>query len=496
MVKSVIGEESQLKSAEDRLSQAALQAEVGLVIGKLSRSLDRGLVFDLIPTPANDAGEAACSMIGGVKEESKKKGGGKPKAAQPDSASISVDNEWIAEHARQVSRMLVGGIKVVGIYIWASENAFKNSTLALCQTVKTVAQAAPFLESDIEERLLIHVSFSPRRWTCRNCSLVSNITSSSLRPCDFKMGRVLTALQTFRCTYGIDLRLPICREAGSNIKKLSDILRAGISNMAKDLKGSKALIDGNLVIDDDQPLSNGIHDVEFLLPFMQDIFAEACSEKEVVGVLTMSGTISSFAYVNQKETTSQAVADIKDDIIGSLQSRLDILSDEADGEPDIETEDGGEGNQATINEKPVPQLLLQLQRTNCSLSFPRRVFVPWLGCINICDYIQPLETIEVIKDHCVELMSMGTPPDASTISEPELEALTLRASSGSTFWDITMPHSSASKTIKLDSKNPKSPGDIGTDKKATKSLDMSMIIAALVLCVSILLGLSLFILRK
>ena len=33
----------------------------------------------------------------------------------------------------KVSRMMVGGMKVVGIYVWASEAAFKNSTMVLCQ---------------------------------------------------------------------------------------------------------------------------------------------------------------------------------------------------------------------------------------------------------------------------------------------------------------------------------------------------------------------------
>lgn len=35
----------------------------------------------------------------------------------------------------QVARMLVGGIKVVGIYIWVSDSAFKNSTIILCQVI-------------------------------------------------------------------------------------------------------------------------------------------------------------------------------------------------------------------------------------------------------------------------------------------------------------------------------------------------------------------------
>lgn len=29
--------------------------------------------------------------------------------------------------------MLLGGVKVVGVYVWASDSAFKNSTMILCQ---------------------------------------------------------------------------------------------------------------------------------------------------------------------------------------------------------------------------------------------------------------------------------------------------------------------------------------------------------------------------
>ena len=42
-------------------------------------------------------------------------------------------------------------------------------------------------------------------------------------------------------------RLPICNQSASNVRKLADILRQGISNHAKELKDAKAMIDGNLV---------------------------------------------------------------------------------------------------------------------------------------------------------------------------------------------------------------------------------------------------------
>ena len=130
MVKAVVAEETRLKPVEDRLSQSSLPSEalfslpfpsqfhlpqlspflflliltfllslflspnfqVGLVIGKFSSALDRVFVFDLIPTPNNDAGEPASSIT----EPDKKKG------SKSDSSSLFIDKDWVAEHARQV----------------------------------------------------------------------------------------------------------------------------------------------------------------------------------------------------------------------------------------------------------------------------------------------------------------------------------------------------------------------------------------------------------
>jgi hypothetical protein len=93
-----------------------------------------------------------------------------------------------------------------------------------------------------------------------------------------------------------------------------------------------------------------VHEVELLLPFMKDTYAEgvpgtfflfqlltrlffvmyplfyiiyffilnylftcckACSRKDVLGVLVFKGSVCSFAYLNSKEPISQAVTDIK-----------------------------------------------------------------------------------------------------------------------------------------------------------------------------------------
>ncbi|CAJ1973973.1 unnamed protein product [Sphenostylis stenocarpa] len=499
MAKAVVGEETRLKLAEDRLSQSA----VGLLIGKFSSAVGRAFLFDLVPTPHNDSGEPACSL-----PEPDKKKGPKPKSkSEPaDSSSLFIDKDWVAEHARQVSRMLVGGMKVVGLYAWVSDTAFKNSTIMLCQTVKVVADAAPVVAGDWDERLLLHICYSPRRWNCRNCSLSSNITSSSLRPCDFKTGKILTSLQTYKCMYNFNLRLPILRDSASKFQTLSDTLRHVISVHAKELSGAKALIDGKLVVESESYSSDGVHEVELLLPFLNNSSIEACSQGDVVGLLSFSGLICSFAYLNSKEPISQAVTDIKGDIIKSLQSRLDIICDEVDVDSGNNHDVGSQASNEISVEKPVPQLVLRilrvilkrqssawgfcLVRKGCSLPFPKRVFAPWLAGVYVCDYLQPSETVEVFKDHCMELLSMKAPTDVSTILEPEKEVLSLKTKS---FWDVAVPSNSELRL--MEDKSKRDGGGKSSSSKTVKPGHINVVAAALILLLSVLVGFVLFFLK-
>ncbi|KAK6938047.1 ODR-4-like, partial [Dillenia turbinata] len=381
--------------------------KVGLVIGKLSSALDRGFIFDLIPTPQNDNGEPACSLVDVVKDD-KNKGSKSKSSSSSSSSSFLLRCSLIRNGSPNmlvrvnligipnllgVSRMLFGGMYVVGIYIWVNDNSFKNSTLVLCQTLKQVAEAAPIPETDWNERLVVHISYSPTRWTCRNCMLTSNITPSSLKPCDLKMGRVLSSLQKFRCIYNFDLRLPICHESKLNIKTLSGILCDGIIVHARELRAMKAIVDENLVVEDEPCTSDGLHNVELIMPFMKDAFIEACSQKDHSGVLVFRGSVCSFSCLNSKEPISQALVDIKGDIIRSLQSRLDIICDEAEGATDPEADGSGEVSTESSTSKPVSQLLLHNLRETCNLLFPRRVFIPWLSDTYVCDYLQPSETL-------------------------------------------------------------------------------------------------------
>ncbi|CAA6657837.1 unnamed protein product [Spirodela intermedia] len=432
MVKSVVGEETRLQFAENRLFQSNLLAQSGL---------DRGFVYDLVPTAPTDDGRLPCSLpeiVGGSGRDDKRKGskggGGKSPAEAP--APLIIDVDWVAEHARQVARLLLGGMHVVGIYVWTSESSFKASSLVLWQTVREVAQATPFYENDPQERLLVHASYSPRRWTCRNCILASTNVSTNLRPCDFKWGKLLGSLQLFRCIYKFDQRLPII--GGPKNEAFKDVLREAISDQRKELKNcTKALIDGKLVNEDLQCILEGTHEVELLLPFMNKVSSYAFKEEEIVGLLVFTGVIHASAYLCPKETVSEAISEVKEDIINSLQSRLEIICEEA-GLTDSSVSSSIESEKETSFDGVNCQSILNMLKFNCTLSFPRRVLIPWLGNVFVCDYLQPSETLEVLGSHCGEMMAMESPIDSKSVLEVEKEVASLTIRS---FWDAALGRS-------------------------------------------------------
>ncbi|CAL5009362.1 unnamed protein product [Urochloa decumbens] len=379
MVKAVVGDEAHLKAFEEALSSSSSspppQAQVGLVVGKLSASSDRALVYSLLPTPPTEAAAPACSLRAAPKPKPSSKG----KAPTSSDASLEFDVDWIAEHARQVSRMLLGGMSVIGIYVWASEASFKaTSPAVLSQVIRAVSQA--WYGRAFTERLLIHISYSPRRLACRICE----VSSGSLRPCDFKYSKLLPSLQTFRCTYDFEIRLTSVQ--AELFKKA--ILKA-INHLTEEVQNARALIDGHLFSEDIKISTEGPHQVDFLVPFKNAVPVEECSLEGVAGLLRFTGSVSALAYLGPKESISEAISDLKADIITSLRSRLDIILDDAD--------DGSAANE--LDQSPsqkVTQVVFHELREPYNFLFPRRVLIPWFSGAYICDYLQQSETTEVL----------------------------------------------------------------------------------------------------
>ncbi|XP_039069808.1 uncharacterized protein LOC120216454 [Hibiscus syriacus] len=118
------------------------------------------------------------------------------------------------------------------------------------------------------------------------------------------------------------------------------------------------MIDGNMVVNYETCTTDGLHEVELFLLLMKDMYIEACSQKDVVGIVNFTSSVCSFSFLNSKEPISQAVANIKDDVIRSLLSRPDIICDEAGEDVGPNDDVIKETRNDSSSEKPVSQLVL------------------------------------------------------------------------------------------------------------------------------------------
>jgi hypothetical protein len=99
--------------------------------------------------------------------------------------------------------------QILGIRFSTGEGSVVVFWLRFCvQVVRAVATASPIHVdgNEVVERLLLHISSSPRRLSCRSCAVDSGFSSAGLRPCDWKLGKVLSNLHTFVCSHPIEFR--------------------------------------------------------------------------------------------------------------------------------------------------------------------------------------------------------------------------------------------------------------------------------------------------
>lgn len=118
------------------------------------------------------------------------------------------------------------------------------------------------------------------RWACRICE----VASASLHPCDFKYSKLLSSLQTFRCTYNFEIRYYIWHflylyydtdrqyrfiwfESLSNYytywhrltsvqaEPFKKVILKAISHLTEEVQNARALVDGHLVSYNSYPLT-------------------------------------------------------------------------------------------------------------------------------------------------------------------------------------------------------------------------------------------------
>lgn len=360
----------------------------------------------------------------------KKAGTAKAKTSEP-AFNITVETECIAEHALQVSRMLPGGISVIGLYLFAPESGYNNCSNQLCKTLTTIAAdmskssiSSTVLEaaaavtgtaavttgagSPPAELLLLHVDSASRKFTVRTCQVsIPASVNFTVKPCELKFGSSLSSLVPLQCTHKFHLTAPTAAPAaaGEGTLTMQQLLQNAVAAESARVLSAVAAAAGQILTSSSQPIgdlltsssssSDGSREAAvvdlYCLPTTAAALHSSSSSSATVNVSGNSwlqGTVEALAYVHKRDPVSKALLEIKNDVIASLAARLQLLADEALVAADDATADYTAAAAAAENGLPPaaaaahPLLESTAAGQRVVINLARRVLLPW-GDLNL-----------------------------------------------------------------------------------------------------------------
>nr|XP_031294434.1 protein odr-4 homolog isoform X2 [Camelus dromedarius] len=287
-----------------------------------------------------------------------------PKEEQSESPKHSkakldnLDEEWATEHANQVSRMLPGGLLLLGVFIITTlemGNEFQNTLRRLVFAVEKSMNKKRlwnFTEEEVSERVTLHICSSTKKIFCRTYDVLD--PKSSAKPADWKYQNGLSASWlSLECTVYINIHVPL--STTSVTYTLEKNTKNGLARWAKQIENGVYLINGQ-VKDEDGELLEGQKK-------SSRGNAQATNHSFDVRVLTQLA--------------------IKRDILNTVADRCEILFEDL-----------------LLNEIP--------EKKDSEKEFhilPHRVFVPIPGStVMLCDYKFGDESAEEIRDHFIEML--------------------------------------------------------------------------------------------
>eukprot|EP00794_Sanderia_malayensis_P016284 gene16283-17922_t len=138
MGRTIIAEENVRKQIDNLFGKHKWQ--IGLIVGQITTTKDFIVHLAKSPSPVEDEAEVE------IGEEDNHKPLKQTDAKKNSSSKLSltdeIDEQWITEHARQVNRMLPGGLNVIGVFVFCSPEIASNAQTKLRQCVFGVHKQA------------------------------------------------------------------------------------------------------------------------------------------------------------------------------------------------------------------------------------------------------------------------------------------------------------------------------------------------------------------
>ncbi|NWQ85590.1 ODR4 protein, partial [Burhinus bistriatus] len=334
----------------------------------------------------------------------------------------SVDEEWITAHASQVSRMLPGGLLVLGVFIIATPELSKDSQNALRKLIFSVEKSLTKrrlwkpAEEEVSDRAALQICSATKNVLCR-CFIGYFCSQSSAKPADWKYQSALSASWlALDCTVNVNIHIPLL--ATSPNHDLEKNTKNGLNRWSKQIEDSVFLINGQ-VKDDDTELLEGqkklrgntqsstqFSDVKVLTQLSQGSSHRSTATVQVCsGSINFKGAVKCRAYIhNNKPKVKEAIQALKRDIINTLSDRCEILFEDL-----------------IINERP--------HKKNFGREYhvlPQRLFVPVAGSsVMLSDYKFGDEADGEIQERFVEMLDQSVQAEDIHIAE-EINTVDIR----------------------------------------------------------------------
>ncbi|XP_065698716.2 protein odr-4 homolog isoform X1 [Patagioenas fasciata] len=325
----------------------------------------------------------------------------------------SLDEEWITTHASQVSRMLPGGLLVLGVFIIATPELSKDSQNALRRLIFSVEKSLTkrrlwkTSEDEVSDRAALQICSATKKVVCRTYDVQD--PKSSAKPADWKYQSALSASWlALGCTVNVNIHIPLL--ATSPNHDLEKNTKNGLNRWSKQIEDSVFLINGQ-VKDEDTELLEGqkkskgntqsstqFSDVRVLTQLSQGSSRRSTATVQVCsGSINLKGAVKCRAYVhNNKPKVKEAIQALKRDIINTLSDRCEILFEDL-----------------IINEGS--------QKKNFKRQYhvlPQRLFVPVAGSnVMLSDYKFGDEAAGEIQERFVEMLDQAVQAEDIHVAE-------------------------------------------------------------------------------
>nr|XP_046263714.1 protein odr-4 homolog [Scatophagus argus] len=312
-------------------------------------------------------------------------------------AGNSLDKEWVTEHARQVSRMLPGGLSVLGVFIITDTDA-KDTITTLRQLVfavdNLISSEYPWSpeDDDVTERVTLHVNPKIRKTICRTFDVKD--PKSIPKPADWKyQSGVCSSWTMVSCCLNVDMLVPLPVNT-TGTENMDKCLKEELKVWAQQIQSGVCLIDGKKLPEDAELTAGQRRNVRQVYTAQLLLTPDDQRLTDVVhrcgGSVSVRGAIHSRAYLHSNKPKARLAEKLlKRDVVSTVATRVQMLLEEL-----LVSEEENKGSSKGRQEE--------------QFCLPRRIFCPIKvsGPVCVCDYQFGDEGQSEVTDRLKEMLDI------------------------------------------------------------------------------------------